>query len=184
MWATCISVTKCRSIVTGCPPTTEETSYNTPRKVNHSRFQEVIIHIRLNSRLLSKPRIAPSSCHTLLRFSTKRNWIGGGGGVNSCFISMQIQHNTQKNNILFYTQWHTRICQGDKQGLSKRFELWPPRSPDLTPCDSFLWGYVKDNAYKPPLPQNVRELQDAGNFLTSCKPVSFSRTTLHHGVSK
>ena len=24
----------------------------------------------------------------------------------------------------------------------------------------FLWGYVKDNAYKPPLAQNVRELQD------------------------
>ena len=38
--------------------------------------------------------------------------------------------------------------------------LWPPRSPDLTPCYFFLWGYVKDNAYKPPLPQNVRELQD------------------------
>ena len=38
------------------------------------------------------------------------------------------------------------------QGLSKRFEhhlLWPPRLPDLTPCDFFLWGYVKDNAYKP-----------------------------------
>ena len=38
------------------------------------------------------------------------------------------------------------------QGLSKRFEhllLWPPRSPDLTPCDFFLKGYVKDNAYKP-----------------------------------
>ena len=37
------------------------------------------------------------------------------------------------------------------QGLSKRFEhllLWPPRSLDLTPCDFFLWGYVKDNAYK------------------------------------
>ena len=24
---------------------------------------------------------------------------------------------------------------------------------------------------------------NAGNFLTSCKPVSFSRRTLHHGVS-
>jgi hypothetical protein len=24
----------------------------------------------------------------------------------------------------------------------------------------------------------------SGNFLTSCKPVSFSRRTLHHGVSK
>ena len=21
---------------------------------------------------------------------------------------------------------------------------WPPRSPDLTPCDFFLWGDVKD----------------------------------------
>ena len=51
-------------------------------------------------------------------------------------------------------------CASEIQGLSKRFELWPPRSPDLTPCDFFLWGYVKDNAYKPPLPQNVRELQD------------------------
>ena len=32
------------------------------------------------------------------------------------------------------------------QGLSKRFEhllLWPPKSPDLTPCDVFLWGTLK-----------------------------------------
>ncbi|PNF33577.1 hypothetical protein B7P43_G16954 [Cryptotermes secundus] len=21
---------------------------------------------------------------------------------------------------------------------------WPPRSPDPTPCDFFLWGYIKD----------------------------------------
>ena len=27
-------------------------------------------------------------------------------------------------------------------------------------------------------------IKNAGNFLTSCKPVSFSRRTLHHGVSK
>ena len=30
---------------------------------------------------------------------------------------------------------------------------------------------------------NLRVPWNAGNFLTSCKPVSFSRTTLHHGVS-
>ena len=24
---------------------------------------------------------------------------------------------------------------------------WPPRSPDLTPCDSFLWGYLKVRIY-------------------------------------
>jgi hypothetical protein len=27
--------------------------------------------------------------------------------------------------------------------------LWPPRSPDLTPCDFFLWSYVKDIVYVP-----------------------------------
>ena len=31
---------------------------------------------------------------------------------------------------------------------------------------------------------NLRVVWNAGNFLTSCKSVSFSRRTLHHGVSK
>jgi hypothetical protein len=31
---------------------------------------------------------------------------------------------------------------------------------------------------------NLRVPQNAGNFLTSCRPVSFSRRTLLHGVSK
>jgi len=31
---------------------------------------------------------------------------------------------------------------------------------------------------------NLRVPLNAGNFLTSWKPVSFSRRTLHHGVSK
>jgi len=31
---------------------------------------------------------------------------------------------------------------------------------------------------------NLRVPQNAGNFMTSCKPVSFSRRTLLHGVSK
>jgi hypothetical protein len=25
---------------------------------------------------------------------------------------------------------------------------WPPRSPDLTPLDFFLWGYAKDQVYR------------------------------------
>ena len=25
---------------------------------------------------------------------------------------------------------------------------WPPRSPDLNPCDFFLWGYVKSKVYE------------------------------------
>jgi len=31
---------------------------------------------------------------------------------------------------------------------------------------------------------NLRVTQNAGNFLTSCKPVSFARRTQLHGVSK
>jgi hypothetical protein len=36
---------------------------------------------------------------------------------------------------------------------------WPPRSPDLTPCDFFffLWGNVKDSAFLPPLPLDLPE---------------------------
>lgn len=28
---------------------------------------------------------------------------------------------------------------------------WPPRSPDLTPLDFFLWGFVKDRVYQTPV---------------------------------
>ena len=37
---------------------------------------------------------------------------------------------------------------------------WPPRSPDLTPCNFFLWGFVKDKVYMPPFPANLLELRD------------------------
>ena len=36
---------------------------------------------------------------------------------------------------------------------------WPPSSPDATPCDFFLWGYVKDQVYVPPLPASIPELK-------------------------
>jgi hypothetical protein len=28
---------------------------------------------------------------------------------------------------------------------------WPPRSPDITPLDFFLWGYVKSNVFRTPV---------------------------------
>ena len=36
---------------------------------------------------------------------------------------------------------------------------WPPRSPDLTPCDFFSWWYVKDSVFLPPLPQDIPDLR-------------------------
>ena len=36
---------------------------------------------------------------------------------------------------------------------------WPPRSPDITPLDFFLWGYVKDKVFSTPVPDitNLKE---------------------------
>ena len=40
------------------------------------------------------------------------------------------------------------------------FVEYPPRSPDLTPLDFFLWGYLKDKVYATK-PATVAELRDA-----------------------
>ena len=37
-------------------------------------------------------------------------------------------------------------------------QQWPPRSPDLNPCDYFLWGYLKSKVYKP-LPKTLDDLK-------------------------
>ena len=36
-------------------------------------------------------------------------------------------------------------------------QSWPPRSPDMTPCDFLLWRYVKERVYVPPLPADLDE---------------------------
>lgn len=40
-------------------------------------------------------------------------------------------------NETFYDQWFG--TDGP--------QLWPPRSPDLTPMDFFVWGYIKNEVY-------------------------------------
>ena len=36
---------------------------------------------------------------------------------------------------------------------------WPPRSPDLTPCDFFLWGYIKGKVFYSPLPATLDQIK-------------------------
>jgi len=45
---------------------------------------------------------------------------------------------------------------------------WPPRSPDLTPLDFFLWGYLKQKVFSTPpqdLPTLRRRIVDEVNQL-------------------
>jgi len=43
-----------------------------------------------------------------------------------------------------------------RTGKDDALMRWPPRSPDLTPCDFFFWGFVKDTVFVPPLPANLQ----------------------------
>ena len=57
--------------------------------------------------------------------------------------------------VFFNNAGSDMLKKGDNQLLP-----WPPCSPDLTPCDFFLWGFVKDSVYVPPLPMFFKELRD------------------------
>jgi hypothetical protein len=50
-------------------------------------------------------------------------------------------------------------CIGRGTDDDQMLHAWPPRSPDATPCHFFLWGYVKDQVYVPPLPASIPELK-------------------------
>ena len=38
-------------------------------------------------------------------------------------------------------------------------DMWPPRLPDLNPCDIFLWGYLKDKVYAKKL-ESIEQLKE------------------------
>ena len=57
-------------------------------------------------------------------------------------------------NATLHNKWIVRAGNDDCVLLH-----WLLRSPDLTPCDFFLWGYVKDLVYVPPLPKSVDDLK-------------------------
>ncbi|GFW41844.1 uncharacterized protein TNCV_5541 [Trichonephila clavipes] len=48
---------------------------------------------------------------------------------------------------------------GRKEPTDKACIAWPPRSPDLTPCDFYLWGLIKDCVYVSRLPADLSDLR-------------------------
>lgn len=48
-------------------------------------------------------------------------------------------------SAVFGNRWIGRIGRNDDA------VRWPPRSPDLTPLDYFLWGHLKDEVYAVPI---------------------------------
>lgn len=63
------------------------------------------------------------------------------------------------HNALTVRQWLDQNYPQKWIGRNSRLILWPPRSPDLTPLDFYLWGTIKAKIYKG-RPQNLEELRD------------------------
>ena len=50
---------------------------------------------------------------------------------------------------------------GENKIISRRCSVpWPPRSPDLNPCDFFLWGYLKHRVFMTN-PKTIQELKSS-----------------------
>ena len=54
---------------------------------------------------------------------------------------------------------------------------WPARSPDLTPCDFFLWGWAKEEVYKTK-PRSLEELEQRIKDILGNVPVEFLQKSI------
>ena len=63
-------------------------------------------------------------------------------------------------------EWSVRSpdLRGDVEWPARSPDLrgdveWPVRSPDLSPCDVFLWGYLKEKVFKH-RPRSLEDLKE------------------------
>ena len=95
--------------------------------------------------------------HRLLQYNVlpELREVNGGNLNNLTWTQDGAPCHTARANIAYLNR------QFDGRVVSKGADReWPPRSPDLNPCDFFLWGYLKSKVYYPK-PNNMNELQQA-----------------------
>ena len=63
-------------------------------------------------------------------------------------FAMHFQQDGARAHITMPVQNFLRGTFGTRTIGENLGEHWPARSPDLTPCDFFLWGWLKDEVYK------------------------------------
>jgi hypothetical protein len=83
------------------------------------------------------------------------------------FLIQQLDEDDQEGRIHFYQDDAPLHYLEEMRKYNTRFSgrwigraapmAWPPRSPDLTPLDFFLWGFVKDRMFVPHLPANFAD---------------------------
>lgn len=56
--------------------------------------------------------------------------------------------------------WQYKFCVLCLSDNNLPLITWPPRSPNLTPCNFFLWKYVKDTVDARPMPETLQEFKE------------------------
>ena len=64
------------------------------------------------------------------------------------FFNRICPHRTNKGLKSLQQEFGNRIIALDAQKVAPGALTWPPYSPDLNPCDYFLWGCLKDKIFR------------------------------------
>ncbi|GBN62464.1 hypothetical protein AVEN_192812-1 [Araneus ventricosus] len=67
-------------------------------------------------------------------------------------------HRTPAVFDLLSEHFNDRVIALDYYKHTGSVMAWPPYSPDITPCDFFLWGYLKDLVYRQ-TPKTITQLK-------------------------
>ncbi|KAJ8958133.1 hypothetical protein NQ318_006070, partial [Aromia moschata] len=71
-----------------------------------------------------------------------------------------LQRIFKQNRILpFKPKFRHTLEEGDEAKRRDGPILWPPRSPDLTILDFYLWGRLKQYVYREPLENDEEQLK-------------------------
>lgn len=91
----------------------------------------------------------------------------GNLNLNENLIHFQ-QDGAPPHYALCVRQWLNDNYPGQWIGRRGSIE-WPPRSPDLTPLDFFLWGHLKSVVYKTPV-ADIQDLKD--RIIRECRAIT------------
>ncbi|KAJ4435591.1 hypothetical protein ANN_18207 [Periplaneta americana] len=82
-------------------------------------------------------------------------------GLTATRIIPKVMHSkTRRSHVTYYStidESHSPIVW-KAHHVSNGDIPWPARSPDLSVCDFFLWGHLKNNVYRT-RPANIAELK-------------------------
>lgn len=107
------------------------------------------------------------------------------------FFTPQLVHYKVDNEIFFQqdgaTSHTARVSMNivnqlfSNHVISRNGDIaWPSRSPDLTACDFFLWGYLKSKVYQDNPPRTIEALKERIRQEVGQIPLAMLRNVMSH----